>query len=80
MSFSDENGGVTRHPMAADWPLEVLNVLTLEESGGKTTLTLEGWPLHASEAERKAFEGGVGSMEKGFAGTLEQLVAHLAEG
>lgn len=45
---------------------------------GKTTLTLEGWPLHASEAERKAFEGGIGSMEKGFAGTLEQLAGYLA--
>ncbi len=78
VSFSDENGGVTRHPMAADWPLEILNVLTLEESGGKTTLTLEGWPLHASDAERKAFEGGIGSMQKGFAGTFDQLVGYLA--
>lgn len=78
VSFSDENGGVTRHPMAADWPLEILNVLTLEESGGRTTLTLEGWPLHASESERRAFEGGIGSMEKGFAGTFGQLVAYLA--
>jgi uncharacterized protein YndB with AHSA1/START domain len=80
VSFSDANGGVARHPAAADWPLEVLNVLTLEESGGKTTLTLEGWPLHADEAERKAFEGGIGSMEKGFGGTLDQLAAYLAKG
>jgi uncharacterized protein YndB with AHSA1/START domain len=78
VSFSDENGGVTRHPMAADWPLEILNVLTLEESGGKTTLTLEGWPLHASESESKAFEGGIGSMQKGFALTFDQLVGYLA--
>lgn len=79
VSFSDENGGVTRHPMAADWPLEVLNVLTLEESDGKTTLTLEGYPMHASEAERKAFEKGITSMQQGFAGTFERLVAYFSE-
>jgi uncharacterized protein YndB with AHSA1/START domain len=78
VSFSDVNGGVTRHPMAPDWPLEVLNVLTLEEAGGKTVLTLEGCPLHASEAERRAFEAGIGSMQQGFKGTLDQLEAHLA--
>ena len=66
--------------MAADWPLEVLNVLTLEESGAKTTLRLEGGPLHASEAERKAFESGIGSMQQGFKGTLDQLAAYLAKG
>jgi len=66
--------------MAADWPLEVLNVLTLEESGGKTTLTLEGWPLHASEAERNAFEGGIASMQQAFGATMDQLAAHLAKG
>jgi len=79
VSFSDVNGGVTRHPAAADWPLEVLNVLTFEESGGQTTLTLEGWPLHASEAERKSFEAGIGSMQKGFGGTMDQLAAYLAK-
>src|SRR5579862_7545096 len=25
VSFSDEQGGITRHPMSATWPLEVLN-------------------------------------------------------
>ncbi len=78
VSFSDVNGGVARHPAAADWPLEVLNVLTLEESGGKTALVLEGRPLHASEAERRAFEGGIGSMQQGFKETLDQLTAYLA--
>jgi uncharacterized protein YndB with AHSA1/START domain len=80
VSFSDVNGGVTRHPMAADWPLEVLNVLAFEESGGRTAVTLEGFPLHASEAEREAFEGGIGSMRQGFEGTLDQLAAYLAKG
>ena len=30
VSFSDENGGMTRHPMAPTWPLEMLNTLTFD--------------------------------------------------
>src|SRR5262245_59904437 len=26
-SFSDENGGITRHPMSPTWPLEMLSTL-----------------------------------------------------
>ena len=34
-SFSNENGDVTRHPMAPDWPLEMLTTFTFEDLGGK---------------------------------------------
>lgn len=37
-SFSDANGNTIRAPFSADWPLEILNTLTLAEYGGKTTL------------------------------------------
>jgi uncharacterized protein YndB with AHSA1/START domain len=77
-SFSDEKGGVTRNPWLADWPLEVLNTQTFAEHEGKTTLTLRGGPINASEAERKTFEAGFGSMQKGFAGTFDQLAEYLA--
>src|SRR5262245_37349672 len=30
-SFSDESGGVTRHPMAPTWPLQMLSTFTFEE-------------------------------------------------
>src|SRR4051812_28782046 len=39
VSFSDANGGITRHPMSDTWPLEILNILTFEEQDGQTTLT-----------------------------------------
>ncbi len=40
-SFSDEKGGLTRHPLSASWPLELLTTVTFEEApGGKTKLTL----------------------------------------
>ena len=32
-SFSDEAGGITRHPMSPTWPLEMLSTFTFEEAG-----------------------------------------------
>src|SRR5512144_2204074 len=40
-SFSDEKGGITRHPMAPPWPLQLLSTFTFEdEPGGKTKFTI----------------------------------------
>lgn len=77
-SFSDENGGITRHPMSATWPLEVLNVQTFTEHQGKTTVTLRGGPINATELERETFKEGHKSMQQGFTGTFDQLAAYLA--
>ena len=76
-SFSDENGGLTRHPMSATWPLEVLNTQTFTENSGKTTVTLRGGPINASEEERQTFAGAFASMEQGFGGTFDQLNEYL---
>lgn len=78
VSFSDGNGGTTRHPMSETWPLEVLNSITLEEQDGKTLMTLKGWPLTGDQTERDTFNAGFDSMQQGFAGTLSQLDAYLA--
>jgi uncharacterized protein YndB with AHSA1/START domain len=78
VSFSDEDGGVTRHPMAPAWPLEMINTLTLTEHDGKTTLTLRGAPYAATEEERATFKDGHKSMQQGFTGTFDQLAEYLA--
>ncbi len=78
-SFSDENGGVTRHPMALDWPLEMLTTFTFEDVGGKTKFTTTSLALNASEAERATFSANHNSMTQGWTGTLDQLDAHLAK-
>ncbi len=40
-AFSDEGGGTTHHPMAPDWPMEMLSVFTFEDApGGKTRFTV----------------------------------------
>jgi uncharacterized protein YndB with AHSA1/START domain len=78
-SFSDENGGVTRHPMHLAWPLEMLSTFTFTEQEGKTTFTIRWSPLNATEAERKTFEDGRKSMQQGWTGTLDQLADYLAK-
>jgi uncharacterized protein YndB with AHSA1/START domain len=77
-SFSDEQGGLSRHPMAPTWPIEMLGVFTFEEQpGGKTRFTLR-WSAHnATAEEQKAFDEGHGSMNQGWSGTLDRLDAHL---
>ena len=78
-SFSDEQGGVTRHPMAPTWPLQLLSTFTFEdEAGGKTKFTIR-WQTHnATEEEQKTFDGAFDSMRMGWGGTMEQLEAYLS--
>jgi uncharacterized protein YndB with AHSA1/START domain len=77
-SFSDEEGGVTRHPLAPSWPLAMLNTLTLTERDGKTTVTLRVAAYAATDEERATFKAGRKSMEGGFGGTFDQLDAYLS--
>ena len=77
-SFSDEAGGVTRAPFFdGGWPLEVLSTITFTETGGRTTLTMVGIPIRATDAERATFLGAHQSMQGGWTGTLDQLTAYL---
>ena len=78
-SFSDEAGGVTRHPMAPEWPLEMVATTTFTEQNGRTLLTLRWAPLNPTEAERRAFAAGRDSMQQGWTGTLDQLAEHLEQ-
>jgi uncharacterized protein YndB with AHSA1/START domain len=79
VSFSDENGGTTRHPMSPTWPLQMLNVVTLTDHGEKTTLTLRSSAYEATQEERDTFRAGRSSMQGGFTGTFDQLTAYLAK-
>jgi uncharacterized protein YndB with AHSA1/START domain len=76
-SFSDENQGVTRHPMAPTWPLETLSTATFIERYGKTTITVHWRPHNATEEERKIFAASHDSMHQGWTGTMDRLDAYL---
>jgi len=77
VSFSDENAGVTRHPLSATWPLQTLARSTFEEKDGKTTVTVQWEPYEATDEERRTFNEGHDSMTMGFTGTFDQLEAYL---
>ncbi len=79
VSFSDEKGGVTHHPMSPNWPLEMLSTITFTEHKGKTKVTIRWTPHGATEAERKTFEDGMASMQEGWTGTLDQLDDYLTK-
>jgi hypothetical protein len=49
------------------------------EHHGRTTITLRGHPINATESERKTFEARFKSMQQSFTGTLEQLADCLAK-
>ena len=78
-SFSDEQGGLARHPMAADWPIEWMSTFTFEElPGGRTRFTVR-WSVENATAEEQAtFDAHHGSMNQGWSGTFEKLEAYLA--
>lgn len=78
-SFSDEAGGITRHPMSPTWPLETLSTVTFAAQDGKTLLTIQWLPINPTDAERKTFDEGHESMQKGWTGTLDKLAEYLAE-
>jgi uncharacterized protein YndB with AHSA1/START domain len=78
VSFSDAEGGVTRAPFAGEWPLEMLNVVTLRAEKGGTRLVLKSCAYNGNEAERATFKEGFASMQGGFSGTYEMLEAYLA--
>ena len=82
ISFSDAEGGITRAPfpqLKNLWPLEVLNVVTFSEQGGKTTIALRGGPINATEEKRAMFAANTDSMRQGFGGTFEKLADLLAK-
>lgn len=77
-SFSDPEGGLTRHPFAAEWPLQMLTVITFDERDGGTLVTVRWSPYDASDLERATFDSGHDSMRGGWTGTFEQLAEYLA--
>jgi uncharacterized protein YndB with AHSA1/START domain len=78
-SFSDENGGITRHPGSATWPLQLLSTFTFEAlPGGKTKFTVTWRTLDATAEEQNTFDTMHDSMQQGWSGTMDQLDAYMA--
>ncbi len=77
-SFSDEAGGLTRHPLSATWPLQLLTTVTLtDEPGGETKVTLRWTTLNATAEEQKTFDAAHDGMTQGWGGSFDRLAAYL---
>lgn len=79
VQFSDAEGGATRHPMAAQWPLYTLSTTTLTEVPDGTLMHLEWRALDASEAEEALFDASHASMTQGWGGAMDMLDQYLAQ-
>jgi uncharacterized protein YndB with AHSA1/START domain len=77
-SFANEAGEIIAAPFPGlVFPKEVMNIMTLTEEDGTTTLHLTGYPINASEEEENTYYSMFASMNQGFTGTLDQLEAYL---
>ncbi|MDD4974524.1 MAG: SRPBCC domain-containing protein [Bacteriovorax sp.] len=76
-SFSDKDAAISRHPMIATWPLEVLCTVIFTKQKAQTTLTLKAIPINANEIERKTFEEGHREIQKGWTATFDHLEDYL---
>ncbi|OYU99823.1 MAG: ATPase [Burkholderiales bacterium PBB5] len=79
VNFSDAQQGVTRHPMAVNWPLSTLSTTTLTEEGGRTRMSLQWQALDATDEENATFDGAHAGMTQGWGGTMNQLDAYLVQ-
>lgn len=73
LSFSDEQGGITRQPDAPTWPLELLTTVTLVPVGDSVRVTLRSEPLNGTAEEHQTFREGFAGMQQGFGATFQQL-------
>lgn len=79
-SFSNPEGGMGRHPMDPNWPLEMYAVTAFEALGPKRTRVTVTWRPHDSDAAGEAaFDNARGGMTGGFTGTFDKLAAYAAE-
>ncbi len=77
VSFSDENAGFSRHPLAPMWPLETLSVTTFEDMGAQTKVTVNWKAINCSEEEAALFDNSHDGMNYGMKGTFDQLNEYI---
>ena len=80
-AFSNAEEGVTRHPMSATWPLEMLTTFTLDEAPGNQTELTVRWSLldSVTDEEAKTFDAAHAGMKQGWGGTFDSLAEFLAK-
>lgn len=80
-AFSDQDRGITRHPMAPTWPVEMHSTLQLEDTpDGQCKVTVT-WVPHTRDPDSDAtFDAARQNMEGGFGhlfGVIDQYLTTL---
>jgi uncharacterized protein YndB with AHSA1/START domain len=78
VSFADAEANAIRPPFPDPWPVEMMNVVTFEETADGTLVTLTGNAHNASPEEIRTYTNNFKSMEGGFGGTFDKLEEYLA--
>jgi uncharacterized protein YndB with AHSA1/START domain len=77
--FSNESGGLERHPLAPTWPQHNLTTVTFEELGAKKTrVTVQWTPVQETAEELAMFAASHDSMRGGWTGTFDRLAECVA--
>ncbi|EJM96393.1 SRPBCC domain-containing protein [Herbaspirillum sp. YR522] len=79
VQFSDADGGVTRHPLAPQWPLLTLSTTTLGEAPGGTLMQVEWRALDANAGEQATFDASHAAMTMGWRATMDVLDGYLQQ-
>lgn len=79
-SFSDADGGRSKHPLSDTWPLRIRTTITFEDADeNKTNLSIRWTPVNPTEVEMQTFDSAHDGMRHGWRGTLDSLAAYLAK-
>lgn len=79
-SFSNMEGGLSRHPMAPSWPSYMQVTAMYEDSySGNVTYTISCVPHDSDEVGIATFDGARSAMQTGFEVSFAKLDAYLHE-
>lgn len=77
-TFSNVQGEITRHPMAPEWPCELLTTINfINISDLNTKIEIRWYPINAKPSEIKCFNEAHTGMMMGWNGSLDQLQVEL---
>ena len=76
--FSDPDGGVSRHPLSATWPLRTRSTTRFLADGAETVLSIAWTPYEAEPAEILTFEAAAPVVRQAWAGAFDQLARFIA--
>jgi len=77
--FTDQQGNVSRHPMAPTWPETMKTTVTLCKEGANHTRVTIQWEVfgHATPEEHATFTGAKAGMTMGWTGSFDKLEEYL---